>query len=331
MFKKAVAAFAVSLAVASSFAADLYPDGDLRPIKAGDFLQATDTIGGYPIVQNDGNWRFLGGKAYTSNGGSDPIKMGYVQLEYAPTGYLLARQYVSVNTGAGSNSAWGGSPCSPGHLVMRDKGHGKQDNCMTIDAQAVTVGTASVTFLNVALTNSGNSGRYYKVNFGINADLLGFRDTNTGGWTEEQLKANPNKKEAIDRLTAWAAQIQDASIKAFDYSKPTDVYIRMPSFMTLLPVPEDLVGQMRAISFVSAVEHLSHATTIKSIAYARYDDYKGAWGFAVDQPSQAAADAAALAKCESSRAANKPDAPKCEVYRINNGRRLADIYEFKHP
>lgn len=328
MLEKVCMALAASLVVATSFAADLYPDGNLREIKAGDFIQASDTVGGYPIVQNDGNWRFVSGKASTSGGSADPVKMGYVQLDYAPTGYLLARQNLIVNTSPGS-STWAGTPCAPGHLFIRDKGYGKQDNCMAIDAQTVTVGSTPVTFLNVVLTNSGNSGRYYRVLFSVNADVLGVRNTGVGDWTEDELKAKPYKKEAIARLAAWGAQIQDASIKAFDYSKPTDVYTKLPSFMTLLPVPEDLMGQVRAISFVSAVEHLSHNPTIKSIAYARYDDYKGAWAFVTDQPSQTVADAAAIAKCESSRA-NRPDVPKCEVYRIKDGKRMADVYEFKH-
>jgi hypothetical protein len=252
-----------------------------------------------------------------------------MQLDYYSSGYLLARQNISVNTGGGGNSSWSGSPCAPGHLVMRDKGRGRQDNCMTIDAQSVTAGTTSTTFLNIVLTNSGSNGRYYRIVLGINADLLGIRGTGTGDWTEDQLKAKPYKKEAIDKLAAWAEQIQDGSINAFDYSKPQDVYTRIPSFMTLLPVPEDLVGQKRSIGFISAVEHLRHIETIKSIAYTRYDDYKGAWGYVTDQPTQDAADTAAVAKCESFRSVNRPDVPACSVYRITDSRRVSDTYDFK--
>ena len=311
------------------FATDLFPEGVLREIKAGDFIQQTDTVGGYPIFQNDGNWKFLSGKAYTSSGGVEPIKMGTMQLDYYLSGYLVARQNISVNTGGGGNSNWTGSPCSPGHLVIRDKGRGKQDNCMTIDAQVVTVGATPTTFLNVTFTNSGSAGRYYRITLSINADLLGIRSTGIGDWTEEELKAKPYKKEAIDKLTAWSEQIQDASIRAFDFGKPQDVYIKMPSFMTLLPVPVNLVGQKRSISFISAVEHLRHVDSITSIAYARYEDYKGAWGYVTDQPSQEAADTAAVARCESIRSINRPDVPVCAVYRITDGRRVSDIYDFK--
>ncbi|WP_342616852.1 hypothetical protein [Rhodoferax sp. GW822-FHT02A01] len=327
MLNKAVSFLLLAFVVAGTHATELYPEGNLREIKAGDYIQPGDLVGGYPIIQNDGNWKFTSGKAYTSNGGTDPIKMGYVQLDYYSGGYLLARQYVGVNTGPGSNSSWTGTPCAPGHLVMRDKGRGRQDNCMTIDAQTVNAGTTPITFLNVVLTNSGSGGRYYRIVLGINADVLGIRGTGTGDWTPEELKAKPYKKVAIDKLAAWAEQIQDSSIRAFDFSKPVDVYEKIPTFMSLLPVPDDLVGQKRSISFVSAVEHLRHVDSMKSIAYAPYGDYKGAWGFVTDQPSQDAADIAAIAKCENFRLVNRPDTPKCEVYRITDAKRVSDTYD----
>lgn len=277
MLKKIITALATSCTLLPGHAADLFPEENLRDIKAGDFIAALDTVGGYPVFQNDGNWKYTSGKAYTSDGGSNTVKMGTVQLEYFRTGYLLARQNIAVNTASGFNSYWGGSPCSPNHLVVRDKGRGKQDNCLTIDPLTVTMGTTPVTFLNILLTNAGSSGRYYRINLSINADLLGVRGSGVGDWTLDELKAKPYKKEAIDKLTAWAEQVQDASIKA--------------------------------------------------IAYARYEDYKGAWSFVTGQPSQAAADKAAVANCEVTRIANRPNVPACEVYRITDGKRVSDTYD----
>lgn len=328
MYKNQISAIALACAAMPSFSADLFSNGVLREIKAGDYIQASDTVGEYPIFQNDGNWKFTSSKVSTSTV-SDSPKMGWVQLDYSIGGYLLARQFVNVSFSGGTNAYWSGSPCASGHLVIRDKGRGRQDNCMTIDAQGVTAGTNATTFVNVALTNAGSSGRYYKIILGINADLLGVRGTGTGDWTEDELKAKPYKKAVIDRLAAWAEQIQDGSIKAFDFSKPQDVYAKIPSFMSLLPVPEDLLGQKRSVSFVGAVEHLRHQTTLNSIAYSRYEDYKGAWGYVIEQPSQEFADTAAIAKCEGIRKTNRPDAPVCEVYRITDGKRAADTYDFK--
>jgi hypothetical protein len=307
----------------NTFAADLFEDGKLRPIKSGDLIQATDTIGGYPIYQDDGGWKFVSGKESSSTGGQGPIKMGSVLLDYAPNNYLLARQSLFASVDAGSaNNSWGGSPCSMDHLVIRNKGRGRQDNCLTIDPKIVTMGTNPTVFLTIVLTNAGSNGRYYQLSLYVNADVLGVRGTGLGDWTKEELEAKPYKKEAMDRLTVWAEQLQDASIKAFDFSKPQDVYAKMPRVMTLLPVPEDIAGQKRSISFLSAVEHLRHQPAFSSIAYSRYEDYKGAWSFVTGKASQEMADAGALAACEASRKANKPDAPTCEIYKIKDGARV---------
>ena len=118
-------------------------------------------------------------------------------------------------------------------------------------------------------------------------------------------------------------------MKAFDFSKPQDVYAQLPSFMSLLPVPKELVGQKRSISFLSAVEYLRHADSHKSIAYSRFEDYKGSWGFAIKQASQEAADKLALARCENFRANNRPDAPTCEIYPLADSPRVSDTYDFK--
>lgn len=309
LIASALAFFAVNI-----FAADLFEDGKLRPIKSGDLIQATDTIGGYPIYQDDGRWKFVSGKESSSSSG---IKMGSVLLDYAPNNYLLARQslFASVDAG-GSNNSWGGSPCSADHLIIRNKGRGKQDNCLTIDPKIVNLGTTPTVFLTIVLTNAGSNGRYYQLSLYVNADLLGVRNTSVGDWTKEELDSKPYKKLSMDKLTAWAEQIQDASIKAFDFSKPQDVYANIPSLMTLLPVPEDLVGQKRSISFLSAVEHLRHLPAFSAIAYSRYEDYRGAWNFISGQTTQEIADAAAITNCEATRKKNRPDAPACELYKI---------------
>jgi len=188
---------------------------------------------------------------------------------------------------------------------------------MTIDPKIISLGTTPTLFLNVVLTNTGSNGRYYVVSLYVNADLLGVRSTGLGDWTQDELKAKPYKKDALDRLVKWAEPLQDGSIRAFDYTKPQDVYAQIPSLMTLLPVPEDLVGKKRSISFLSALEHLRHQSDFKSIAYAHHEDYKGTWNFVVGQSSQDIADATALANCEDNRKRNRPDAPACTVYRLH--------------
>ncbi len=317
MKNRCVLAIASLLFGASALAADLFQEGKLRPINAGDAISATDTIGGYPIFQDDGRWVFVSGRESTSTGGSASIKMGTILLDYKQGSYLLARQSITATVDAGgSNNAWTGTPCSPAHLYLRNLGKGMQDNCMTIDPRIINLGATPTVFLMIALTNTGSNGRYYQLYLYVNADLLGVRNTGLGDWTTEELKSKPYKQAAFDRLVKWAEPLQDGSIKAFDYSKPQDVYAQQPSLMTLLPVPEYLLGKKRAISFLSAVEHVKNQPNFKSIAYSHLGDYKGYWSFVTGQSSQEVADAAALANCEENRKKNKPDAPGCEIYRL---------------
>ena len=314
---------------ANIFAADLFQDGKLREINSGEKILAADTVGGYPIFQDDGRWTFVSGKESTATGGSGSIKMGSVLLDYKSGTYLLARQsiFASVDTG-GANNSWTGTPCSPNHLVIRNKGQGRQDNCMTIDPKIVNLGSAPTLFMTIVLTNTGGNGRYYAMSLYVNADLLGIRNTGLGDWTNEELTAKPYKQEALKRLTTFAEQLQDGSIRALGFSKPQDVYEKMPSLMTLLPVPEDLAGQRRSVSFLSAVEHVRHQPSIASIAYSRWEDYKGSWGIVSGQSSQEAADAAAVANCENNRKTNKPDAPACQVYRLTDAKRVSFVEGF---
>lgn len=325
MFKKMMLGFVLLAAGPVVLSQDLFVNGKLRPISSGSLITKNDTVGGYPIYQDDGRWTFVSGRESESTGGSQTIKMGTVLMDYKEGTHLLARQSIiaSIDSG-GSNSHWTGSPCSPEHLVIRNKGAGTKDNCMTIDPFIINVGPKPTIFFSIVLTNTAGSGRYYKLTVFVNAELLGVRDTGLGDWTKEELKSKPYKQEVINRLTLWAEQLQDGSIKALDFSKPQDVYDKIPSLMTLLPTPPDLINKKHSASFLSAVEHIRHQPKFSSIAYTHYDDYKTGWHFFTGRPTQEVADEAALSMCESTRKNSRPSAPNCVIYkRVENTNKAA--------
>lgn len=316
MLKKALALIILA-ASPVAFTQDLFVNGKLRSINLGSPISKNDTIGGYPIYQDDGRWTFVSGRESESTGNSRPIKMGTILLDYKEGTHLLARQSIiaSIDTG-GLNTSWTGSPCSPEHLVIRNKGAGMNDNCMTIDPFIINVGPKPTMFFSIVSTNTAGNGRYYKLTVYVNAELLGVRDTGLGDWSKQELKSKPYKQEVINRLTLWAEQLQDGSIKALDFSKPQDVYNKIPSLMTLLPTPPDLVNKRHSASFLSAVEHIRHQPKFSSIAYTHYDDYKTGWHFFTGRPTQEIADEAALSMCESTRKNSRPSAPNCVIYKI---------------
>jgi hypothetical protein len=302
------------------FSQDLFVNGKLRSISPGSLITKNDTIGGYPIYQDDERWTFVNGRESESTGSSRPIKMGTVLMDYKEGTYLLARQSITAAVDPGGfNSNWTGSPCSPEHLVVRNKGAGLNDNCLTIDPFIVNVGSKPTMFFSIVLTNTAGNGRYYKLTLYVNADLLGVRDTGLGDWSKEEVKSKPYKQEVINRLTLWAEQLQDGSIKALGFSKPQDVYNKIPSLMTLLPVPPDLVNKKYSASFLSAVEHIRHQPKFSSIAYSHYEDHRTGWHFFTGRPTQEVADEAALSMCETTRKNSRPSAPNCVIYkRVEN-------------
>lgn len=221
-------------------AADLFEDGKLREINQGDPISATDTLGGYAIYQGEGLWKLDVGKTSSSSGGGITIPMGSVQMHQDESGTLIAGQWILANLGQNDTRSWSGSPCSPNHLVIRNKGRGQEDGCMTIDPISIMLGDKPTLMFSILITNSGSNGRYYTMNLVLNASFLGWRDTVVPGWAPEALKVSPDKQAFIDRLTAWAETLQDSSIKAYAFSKPQDAYKSIVSWRTLLPVSEAL-------------------------------------------------------------------------------------------
>ena len=313
MYKK-IAALVVSLSILTpALSADLFEDGKLRPIKLDDPIVQTDTIGGYAIYPGEGLWKFVRGSESTSTGSGDNVKIGYIHISQSEGNALFARQLITANLQQSDIRSWGGSPCATGHLVMRNKGRGRADGCMTIDPIMVNVGNTPVLMLSIVLTNSGSGGRFNRTTLDINPALLGVRNTGLGDWTPEYVASKPHRKAFMDKLTAWAEKFQDSSIEAFGYSKPQDAYNEIVSLRTLLPVPADLVSAKRSLEFLSVVEYLQYVKGYAALAFSPKGDYKTQWEYVSDKPSQEEADKLALANCESKRATSLP---ACALYKI---------------
>lgn len=322
--RKLVLLVGVFCVLSNVSAADLFEDGKLRPINQGDRISASDTLGGYAIYQGEGLWKLDVGKISSSSGGGITIPMGSVQMHQDESGTMIARQWILANLGQNDTRAWSGSPCAPNHLVIRNKGRGREDGCMTIDPISVMVGDKPTLMFSILMTNSGSNGRYYTVNLVLNASFLGWRDTVVSGWAQEALNVSPDKQAFIDRLTTWAEKLQDSSIKAFDFSKPQDAYKSLVSWRTLLPVPEDLANKKYSMGFLSAVEDLKHKKDFVALAYSPQADFRTRWGNAWGAPSQGDADRIALANCENGRS---PNSPPCKFYKMPANQKMVSSPE----
>lgn len=296
----------------SSNAVDLFEDGKARDVPLYTVLQADDTVGGYTIYPGEGKWQFE--KAVTGNAtGAGNIAMGTLIAKQDESGLPFARLFVTTNLTQGDSRFWTGSPCAPGHLVTRNKGRGREDNCMTIDPVNFDMGGRVITVFSIKLTISGSGGRYYASTLQLNPALLGVRDSGYGDWTADVVETQPYKRDFINRLSAWAEKLQDATTAAFAFDKPKDAFKDLPSWRTLLNVPGELTQKKLSWTFLSAVEDLKHNKSgFKAIAYSQMGNTQ--WGSAWKQSSQELANKTALANCEKNRWA---DAPECQLLPID--------------
>jgi hypothetical protein len=293
----------LALSVAAVNAAEMFPDNKLRPITQGDPITAQDTVGGYPIFIGDAKWTFLQGNVRTSTRGTP---LGFIMMTHTENGTMVANQLIDVAINNNDGGFWTGTPCGPEHLVKINKGRGREDHCMTIDASSIMVGAVSTTVLNLKFTNTASASRMYNVTLQLNPNAFGWRSSGPGDWTAETLEAQPMRKEFMTRLTAWGEKILDAGIKALDYAKPQDVYSEVPPASTLLPTIEKYSKQKYGLIFLSMLEDLKHRPVPKAIAISHYGDFKTRTGSAWGSDSQEEANKRALARCEENRPSTTP-------------------------
>lgn len=288
-----------------SHAEDIFNEKIVREITPKSPLVAGSTIGGYAIPPGENKWVYFNSTVTNATGAGDIVlgKASWLQWEGAE---LMARLNMTVNLNQGQSSSWNGTPCSPTHLVVVNKGSGRYDNCLTIDAVVHKVGTREVTMLSLKMTNTASNGRYYFVELMLNPALLGFRETAVVDWTPPLLKVKVERQEFIDRLTVWATNLQEASMKAFAYEKPQDAYAKVESWQTLLSVPSYLKDKNHSRAFISVANDLAYRSGFKAAAYANYGEGKTLWRASWGMQTQSDADARVLSDCEKARQSTMP-------------------------
>lgn len=298
------------LATGAAQGADLFlEDRKLRPVAQGDALLTSDTVGGYAIYPGEGKWKFQDGKADMVLGPTT-FWMGNLAMVHKEGEQPVAWQYLSANLNRSHDTpGWRGGPCAAEHLVKKTVRYGNAESCLTIDASQNQSGAL---FFWVGVTNTAAAGRYLHHRLALVADLFGYRGTGSADWSQASLQVNPRRKEFIATLTAWGDKLQAASAKAFETGQPADAFKDMPSYMSLLFVPEELRGSDFSLSFISAVEDLKNKEGFKAIAYSKSSPGSTRWGNSWSKATQDDADKQAVATCERERAASRPP---CVVYR----------------
>ena len=85
----------VCLAVGGVHGSELFPDGKFGSLVKGANIDASATVGGYPIYQNAVGWKLEEGKSDLLIGPST-IPMGIVGMNHSESNFWIANQLVAA-------------------------------------------------------------------------------------------------------------------------------------------------------------------------------------------------------------------------------------------
>ena len=159
--------------------------------------------------------------------------MGQATLAYLDSGQLVAIQSLGVNLRNGNGAYWSGSPCAGEHLFSKNKGIGQTDNCVTVDAISIPMGSQARTLVGARVTETASGGRYYSINVFIDAEYLGFPNTTLNDWNIGSIQADANKRSALAKLQSWAEMLQEASAPLMNYNHSNATFSAVPDIAEL--------------------------------------------------------------------------------------------------
>lgn len=221
----------------SAFAEDWFDGIKPREVAADTPYPANSTIGGYAVYQGDGHWRVLSNKVGKPN--SFGVSYGTLALLRYDEDTFAAEMATTVNLNQSAQDFFlTTSFCAGPHLVKVELisilgNQGTGENCLTIDPYVGTVGNKRITTLATVITNTQSAARFYQIEILLNPAVLGFPDTVASDWTTSALAANPERKQLLDRMTAWAKHLQGAVKDAIAFRKPADAFNAVPSWRAL--------------------------------------------------------------------------------------------------
>lgn len=240
--------FVLGLFAYTASADDLFVDHLPTKIVQYAHLDPSSTIGGYPIYQGDGDWRFIelsSSATNTLSGDAESIKLGKA-LFFQPSsdGKDFAYMWVRANlTTTAVNQHSTGSPCAGPHLVAVNKVAGYDDNCMTIDVAMPQSEGGLVSHFWIRVTQNRTAGRSYYMALRLNAGAFGFGNTVPKDWSAEAVAAVPARKLFVDNLQQWGVLLQNGALRALEFSKPADAFSKVPPLSSLLPPSQALATQ----------------------------------------------------------------------------------------
>lgn len=313
IMKRSWMIWSVCFAVGSVHGAELFPDGKFGGLVKGANIDASATVGGYPIYQNAVGWKLEEGKSDLLIGPST-IPIGIVSMSHRESNFWIASQLVTANLAPRANGGvWHGEACRTDALYKHTGRNASAKTCLTVHPVFVSLGNRNVVAFEVSVSEIGVNSAHYRTAFWLNAEAFGFRGTNTGDWTDQALAASPRRKSFFDRLIAWSQTLSVAVEQAFfDKEKGAEIFAKVPSYLSLMTVPSDLEDKRLSREFLGAVVDLAERPAYSAIAYSPTGPGVTRWTSSWEKINQDDADALALASCERERS---PSRPPCVLYK----------------
>lgn len=231
-----IRAAVVLLALGANLAGaeELFPNGNPSALAKRSELPRGSTAGGYPLYSGGRIWYLLEHSAVNNN---LDVRILQTALSSPHEGDFFSEMYVTTSMGGASTEGYFSADlCSPStkHLFMLNKASGRIDNCLTINPYVAKLPSGDVTFLVVKVRNSQSSWRLYDLTVVFNPTKLGFPSTGDSDWSADGIAADLKRKQAFDKVVAWAKQLQEGVNKAIAFSKPQDAFDGVPPMQTLL-------------------------------------------------------------------------------------------------
>lgn len=233
------------------FSAELFPDGKPLSMTIGDRIEPGSTVGGYPIWNGEGKWRYLESAKWDTTG--VVVGLGRATVFQTENKQFVATMSVIGNLALAPSRDWTDEPCKRDDYLFKSLSGGpfRNINCVSInhivgypgnvtgkDAEAFAFFKEQgidvpPTVIRVTFTRYTDSMRRYEVRLSINPEIVGFqRDTGTvwgqNSWHKTQAMNNPDKKKFIDELSAWASAFAKQMDPAFD--KEPNAFASIPTW-----------------------------------------------------------------------------------------------------
>lgn len=219
-FLKLILIIAIALTAKNAIALDLIQGDKLnKEVEPGYPIKATDTFAGYAMYSNDGDWSFSGSTMGSTTGGLESLKQPFIFMQRYEYGKWAIGQTITVTiSGDGGRGGWMGDPCGGERILKINVVRGRLDRCSSTQIKSLKIGGVQTDTLEINFIETNFGGRLYNSVFNLNLDVFGLN----------YRTVNDKSSEFNTRLKDWMSKMLDATVKAADYSKPSDAFKDIP-------------------------------------------------------------------------------------------------------